>query len=80
MEKEWIEIFFDIWFFFLINVLLLFGVFIFFVWMVVLVVGFGVIVVFVVGFFFIVGVVWGWFIRKIDEEINNEYNKYLVII
>lgn len=66
--------------FFLINVLLLFGVFIFFVWMVVLVVGFGLVVVVLVGVVFFIGVVWGWFIRKIDEEINNEYNKYLVKI
>lgn len=77
MENEWIKNIFDILFVFLINVFLLFGLFIFFVWLVVLVVGFGLVVVVGVGFFFCVGIVLGWFKKKIKEEIINEYDKYL---
>lgn len=80
MEKEWIETFPDTWSFSPTNVLLSLGALTSPVWMAALVVGFGVVAALAAGLFFIVGAVWGWFTRKTDEEINNEYNKHLAII
>lgn len=80
MEKEWIEAFPDTWSFSPTNVLLSLGALTSPVLMAALVVGFGVVTAFAAGIFFIAGAVWGWFTRKTDEEINNEYNKHLAII
>lgn len=80
MEKEWIEAFPDTWSFSPTYVLLSLGALTSPVWMAALAVGFGVVTAFAAGIFFIAGAVWGWFTRKTDEEINNEYNKHLAII
>lgn len=80
MEKEWIETFPDTWAFSPTNVLLSLGVLTSPVWMAALAVGFGLAAAFAAGVAFLIGTVWGWFTRKTDEEINNEYNKHLAKI
>lgn len=80
MEKEWIESFPDTWSFSPTNVLLSLGALTSPVWMAALAVGFGLAAAALAGVAFLIGAVWGWFTRKTDEEINNEYNKHLAKI
>lgn len=80
MEKEWIESFPDTWSFSPTNVLLSLGALTSPVWMAALAVGFGLAAAALAGVAFLIGAFWGWFTRKTDEEINNEYNKHLAKI
>lgn len=80
MEKEWIESFPDTWSFSPTNVLLSLGALTSPVWMAALAVGFGLAAAALAGVAFLIGAVWGWFARKTDEEIYDEYKKHLAKI
>lgn len=80
MEKEWIKSFPDKWTFSPTNVLLSLGVLTSPIWMAALAVGFGLAAAALAGVAFLIGAVWGWFARKSDEEICDEYNKHLAKI
>lgn len=80
MEKEWIKSFPDKWTFSPTNVLLTLGVLTSPIWMAALAVGFGLAAAALAGVAFLIGAVWGWFARKTDEEICDEYNKHLAKI
>lgn len=80
MEKEWIEILPDIWYLSPTNPLLLIDILTSSVWMAALAIGFGLAAAVFSGISFLFNSVFGWFIRKTDEDINKEYNKNLAKI
>lgn len=79
MESEWVKLKFNVEEIELLIYFIQFGLFIFLVWIVVFVFGFGIFVVVFGSIFFVVSFFFNW-VMKILKEIDDEYNRCIMVV